>query len=311
MGGNCTHLRNPDAHASWDRRHLDDPGSIDRMTRSIDDIRRVGIVGTGAMGGPLAHRLHAQGFDVTAYVRRPEARQEFDDAGIATVDSLTALGTDRDVVIIYVYTDDQVSELAIDAGLVAAMQPGSTLIIKTTGSPATAQTVASHAAKYGIAVVDAPASGGPPQITEGTLSVFVGGEPADVERIRPLLDSYAAQVTHIGPLGAGQSIKLINNLLFGAHVELAVEACRLAETAGIDPLTFARALKTCSGQSFAVDTVAAMGSVERLVTGAGPYVAKDVAVARQVAEQIAMPLGTFEPVLTTLQQRLERVLPGH
>ncbi|HQV58246.1 MAG TPA: NAD(P)-dependent oxidoreductase [Ilumatobacteraceae bacterium] len=267
-------------------------------------VRRIGIVGTGAMGGPLARRLRAQGFDVAAFARRPEACAALNSDGIATVESLGALGTDRDAVIIYVYTDDQVRQLALDDGLIEAMDRGSTLIIKTTGSPATASDLAAHGAAHGVAVVDAPASGSPQQITDGTLSVFCGGERTDVERIQPVFQAYAAQVSHIGPVGAGQMIKLINNLLFGAHVELAVEACRLAATAGIDPLDFARTLKHCSGQSYALDIVALMGSVERLVDGAGPYIAKDVAMARRVAEQIGMPIGSFDAILTPLQHRL-------
>ena len=262
--------------------------------------QRVGIVGTGAMGRPVVDRLLAAGYDVAAYVRRPEPRAELSAAGVAVVDDVRALGADRDVVILYVYTDQQVRELALADGLVDAMAPGSLLVIHTTGSPDTARAIAEHAAVKGVAVVDAPGSGGPAQVAAGTLVLFVGGADSDVARCRTLVASYAAEAVHFGPVGAGQKVKLINNLLFGAHIQLALDAARLSAHFGIEVGQLATTLHNCSGASAALDLVAAMGSAEALLSAAGPFVYKDVLVAREVAAELGASLGTIESVTTPL-----------
>ncbi|WP_280138746.1 NAD-binding protein [Trujillonella endophytica] len=107
---------------------------------------------------------------------------------------------------------------------------------------------------------------------------------------------------HVGPLGSGQRVKLLNNLLFGAHVQLAVEAARVAESFGLDVAQVARTLHTCSGQSYALDLVAASGSAAALVQGAGPYIRKDVLVARQVAADLGVSLGTMDAATRPLTE---------
>jgi 3-hydroxyisobutyrate dehydrogenase-like beta-hydroxyacid dehydrogenase len=180
---------------------------------------RVGIVGTGEMGRPLVDRLLGAGHHVAAFARRSEARDDLASAGVEVVDDVTALAADRDVVLLYVYADEQVRSVALDDGLVGAMSPGSVLVIHTTGSPGTAQSIAAAANARGVGVVDAPGSGGPAQVADGSLNLFVGGDAAEVERCRLLFSAYTSQVTHFGALGSGQVVKLLNNLLFGAHVE--------------------------------------------------------------------------------------------
>jgi len=145
-------------------------------------------------------------------------------------------------------------------------------------------------------VVDAPGSGGPLQAAAGTLTLFAGGTADHVQRCRPVFAAYASTAVHFGPLGAGQKVKLLNNLLFGAHLQLALEATRVAEAFGIDVALMARTLGDCSGGSYAVDLVAAMGSAEALVRAAAPFVRKDVQVARQVAAELGAPLGHFDAV---------------
>jgi 3-hydroxyisobutyrate dehydrogenase-like beta-hydroxyacid dehydrogenase len=263
----------------------------------------VGIVGTGEMGRPLVDRLLAAGHAVAAYARRPQVRDDLAAAGVEVVDSVPAVAANREVVLLYVYADEQVRRVALDDGLVDAMAPGSLLVIHTTGSPATARAIAASANARGVGVVDAPGSGGPAQVADGTLNLFVGGDPADVERGRRLFAAYTSKVTHFGTLGSGQIVKLLNNLLFGAQVELAVEAARLAGSFGIDAAELAQVLHTCSGQSFSLDLIASMGSAENLVGAAGEYIYKDVLVAREVAASIDAPLGTFDAVTAPLLER--------
>ena len=266
---------------------------------------RVGIVGTGAMGRPLVDRLVAVGFDVTAYARRHEARAELDAAGVACVDAVGELGVARDVVIVYVYADEQVREVAFDDGLADAMEPGSVLLVLTTGSPRTVESIDARVRDRNVGVVDAPGSGGPAQVRDGTLTVFVGGADEHVARCHPVLDAYPAHVVHFGALGAGQRVKLLNNLLFGANVELAVEAARVSQEFGIDPVLLMRTLHTCSGANYALDLVAAMGSADALLTTVGHFVAKDVEVAREVAGELGVDLGTIAAVTMPLLGRTQ------
>jgi len=252
--------------------------------------RRVGIVGTGAMGRPVVARLVAAGHHVAAYARRGEARDELAAGGIEVVASLADLGRDRDVVVIYVYSDEEARQVALDDGLVDALAPGAVVVIHTTGSPRTAEAIAAR----GVAVVDAPGSGGPAQVAAGTLTLFVGGDVEHVERCRPVFAAYAANVVHFGPLGSGQKVKLVNNLLFAAHLQLALEAARIAEVFDIDVHELTKTLHACSGASYAIDLVAAMGSADALVQAAGPFVRKDVLVARAVAAELGAPLGTMD-----------------
>ena len=272
------------------------------MTGSL----RVGMVGTGEMGRPLVDRLLAAGHSVAAFARRPAARSDLEGAGVEVVSDVCELGPGRDVLVVYVYTDEQVREVVLGSGVVDGMAAGSTVLVHTTGSPRTAEAIADRASRRGVHVVDAPGSGGPHQVAAGTLTLFAGGDEAVVEGLRPFLAGYASQVVHFGPVGSGQKVKLLNNLLFGAHVQVALEAARLAELLGVDPAQLARTLHTCSGGSYALDLVAAMGSADQLVAGAGRFIHKDVVVARALAAQLGAPLGSLDDVTGPL---LERISP--
>ena len=141
---------------------------------------RVGFIGTGRMGAPMVRRLVDAGHEV----RRagPHAREGLavSDLGALPVTDLAAVAEGADAVIVCVFTDDQVREVCLEDGLVAAMSPGAVLVVHTTGSPRTAETIAAR----GVDVVDAPVSGGPHDIAAGRVTLFVGGEDDAVKRVR-------------------------------------------------------------------------------------------------------------------------------
>lgn len=257
---------------------------------------RVGIVGTGEMGRPLVDRLLAAGLEVTAFVRRPEVRDDLAAAGAIVVDDLGSMAADRDVVIVYVYTDAQVRDLVLDGGILDAMRPGSTLVIHTTSSPETAIAIAERASTAGISVLDAPGTGGPAQVADGTLTLFVGADADDFADLQPLLAHYSTRVVHFGPVGSGQRMKLLNNLLFGAHVQFAIEVGRLSAAMDLDEALVLSTMHGASGGSAAIDMAAAMGSVGQLLALAGRFVHKDVEVARSLADDLGIELGTLGPV---------------
>ena len=189
---------------------------LEEVGKAIDDARdangpariivvpwmmRVGIIGTGAMGRPLVDRLQSAQFDVVAFARRQEVRAELVGAGVPCVDDVSLLARDRDVVIIYLYNDEQVRDMVLDSPLAEAMEPGSVVVVHTTASPGTIEAIDAALGPRGVGVVDAPGSGGPAQVGSGDLTLFVGGRPEIVDRCAPLFAAYASQVVRFGGPG--------------------------------------------------------------------------------------------------------------
>jgi 3-hydroxyisobutyrate dehydrogenase-like beta-hydroxyacid dehydrogenase len=261
---------------------------------------RVGIIGVGEMGRPLVDRLLLAGQPIAALVRRPGLRDELAAAGVEMVDSVEMLARGRDIVLLFLFKDEQVRELALETGLIEAMEPGAILVIHTTGSPRTAEAIANRGGARGIKVVDAPVSGGPAKLVAGTITLLVGGEVEDVARCRPLFAAYAGPVLHAGPLGKGQQTKLINNIMFGAHIQLAIEAARVGRAFGLDAGTLASMLGSCSGNSAALEMVGLSGSPESLMTKAGKFIHKDILVATEVARELGVDLALLSTVTAPL-----------
>jgi 3-hydroxyisobutyrate dehydrogenase-like beta-hydroxyacid dehydrogenase len=245
----------------------------------------VGMVGLGEMGMPMLERLRAAGHDVSFRARRPEVIARAESLGARPAEDFA----DRDCVIICVYSDDQVREAG--PGIIARMRPGATLVNHTTGSPATVELLARAASPRGVRVLDAALSGGPADVRAGALTLLVGGDEAVLEDARPALASYAGPILHVGALGDGQRVKLVNNALFAAHVGLAAEAERVASDLGVDPVKALAAIRHCSGDSRALGTAIAVGSAAKMTELAGRFIRKDVAVVQQVARELGVELG--------------------
>jgi len=270
---------------------------------------RVGIVGVGAMGRPVVDRLLAAGHDVAAYVRRPDQQVVLREIGVEIVPSLAALGAGRDFVIIYVYTDEQARSVALDEALLGGMDAGTMLVVHTTGSPRTVQAVAERCAGRGLRVVDAAGSGGPARVAQGKVLMMVGGTADDFAQVSPLLEAYADPVVHAGPLGAGQYMKLINNALFGANMQLGVEACRVGREFGLDVMQMAKCLGAHgSGGSAVLEMIAEFGSPEQMLERGGPYAQKDILVAQKLADDLGVDLGTIREVNAPLLATLEELI---
>ncbi len=195
---------------------------------------RIGFVGAGRMGRPMVARLVAAGHDVRVLGRSDEKCSAVAELGAEPVDEIAAVGAAADVVMICVFTDEQVREICLTDGLTAAMPSGSAVVLHTTGSPHTVETIAGRAARHEVDVVDAPVSGGPHNAAAGELTLFVGGTDHTVARVRPVLSCYGDPILHVGPLGAGQKVKLVNNALFAAHLGLLADSVELAARLGVE-----------------------------------------------------------------------------
>ena len=261
---------------------------------------KIGLIGPGRMGRPIADRLAAVGHDVTILARRAEVRENAASTGLSCTDIVAATVDDADVVFVVVYSDDQVRTVCLGPhGAIAAMKPGATLVQHTTSDPATAQLLASAAADRGIEVLDAALSGGPHDIAAGTLTLWVGGDEGLLDALRPVLESYASPIIFVGPLGNGQRVKLVNNALFVAHVGLAIDAVRLADSLGIDESTILTAVQHGSGASRGLGVVSSGGSVDAVAGRIGALMHKDVTVVREVAERAGVDLGIIGTVLSS------------
>ena len=246
----------------------------------------------------MVARLVEAGHHVSVVGRSDEKRVAITQLGAEPVENMAAVSAHADVVVICVFTDEQVRQVCLDDGLVAGMPAGSALVLHTTGSPRTVESIAIRAAPLDVEVVDAPVSGGPHHAASGTLTLFVGGADDTVARVRPVLGCYGDPVLHVGPVGAGQKVKLVNNALFAAHIGLLAGSVELAAQLGVSESALLTALPHGSAASRVLDIVAAAGgSVSSFIDTAGEFVGKDVAVIRGVAAELGSDLGVLNDVI--------------
>lgn len=258
---------------------------------------RIGFVGAGRMGLPMVRRLVKAGHDVRVSARSEDRRRVLAESGARVRDAVAAVGAGVDAVVICVFDDAQVREVCLDSGLLTTMTAGSTLILHTTGSPATAESIAEYAAAHGVSVVDAPVSGGPHDIAAGRLTIFLGGADEVIERIQPLLNCYGNPILPVGPIGSGQRVKLINNALFAAQLRLLGESVRLASQLGLTEAALLSALPHGSAASRALSGVVARGSVEAFTRAAAEFLGKDIVAVRAVATELDADLGLLDVVI--------------
>ncbi|GAA5052080.1 NAD(P)-dependent oxidoreductase [Nocardia callitridis] len=206
---------------------------------------------------------------------------------------MAEVGVDADLVIVCVFTDEQVRAVCLDGELLARMPAGSTLVVHTTASPATAEAVATRAAVRGIGVLDAAISGGPHDIAAGQLTLYVGGDKDTFDRTRPALAAYGDPILHVGAIGAGLRTKLVNNALFAAQLGLLADAVALAAHLGITEHALLEALSHGSSGGRVIDRVAARGSLTEFTTAVGGFLDKDVAVVERTAAELGGDLGAL------------------
>lgn len=267
-------------------------------------IGRIGVIGVGAMGRPLVKRLKSRGFDVAAYVRRDETKVELDAMGVTLEPSVTALAKGRDFIVIYVYTDEQARKVVLEDGLIEAMEPGAMLIIHTTASPRTVQDIGARGEQTGVRVVDAGGSWGPDCVALGTMTLMVGGTAEDVARCMPVFETYAYPIHHMGPLGAGMEMKLINNAVLGAHLRVASEVLRIGRDLGLDTYRLLRGLTYCTGGSTAMQVMGNAVTEEQFWEYIGRFLYKDISVVNALADQLGIDLGLIGEINKPLMERL-------
>ena len=195
----------------------------------------IAFVGLGVMGAPMAANLVEAGHDVVGFNRTREAVDQLVEAGGRGADTLADAVSEADVVITMVPDSPDVEDVAFgEDGIYANAKPGSLHVDCSSISPEVAVRLAEVGAEHDIRVVDAPVSGGESGAVDAELSIMVGGEPADVEEARPILEKVGKTVVHVGPNGSGQTVKAANQLIVAGIIELVAEAIVFLEASGVD-----------------------------------------------------------------------------
>ncbi len=252
----------------------------------------VGFIGLGSQGGPMARRIIEAGYPTTLWARKPATLEPFADTPATLAASPAELAAASDLVCLCVVGDADIEEITQgERGLLAAMKPGGVIAIHSTVHPNTCRELANEARTHSVSVIDAPVSGGGPAAAEGRLLLMAGGDADVVQRCRPVFETFADPVIHLGELGSGQTTKLLNNLLFTANLGTAAAALSLAGALGVDPDRLADVISRSSGHSFALNALGGIGGLDRLADVAGGLLQKDVRLVVDLAHRAGASAG--------------------
>ena len=241
----------------------------------------VGVVGLGAMGLPIAGHLARAGVPVVVADLDEAAIGSCVAQGMTAATGLAELASASDVVLVVVPSDDDVRAVCDgDAGLLAGCRPGTVVLLCSSVRPDTCEAVTAMAPD-GVAVLDAALTGGVRGAETGRINLLVGGDPAALDRVRPALASWTSSVHHLGPLGAGQVGKTVNNLIHWAQIAAIVESLELGRRYGLDVPTLRKAL---------LDGPTASRTLAELEQMRFTWHAKDLANAEVMADAVGLPL---------------------
>jgi 3-hydroxyisobutyrate dehydrogenase len=274
---------------------------------------RIGFVGLGNMGGPMARNLAAAGHEVKVFDLVPELAAAV--TGGQPQLSAADCASDVDIFVSMLPAGRHVAALYLgDDGIIARAAPGTLLIDCSTIDPGTARGVADAARQRGLELLDAPVSGGTAGAEAGTLTFIVGGSPEGLERARPLFEIMGRTVFHAGGSGAGQIAKICNNMLLAVLMAGTAEALALGVNNGLDPATLSEIMKQSSGGNWALNVYNPYPGVMDGVPASRGYqggflvdlMNKDLGLAMETAEAAgsSVPMGALAKNLYRLHQRV-------
>ena len=267
----------------------------------------VGCAGAGILGSAIARRLLSSGFRVGVWNRDAAKSEPLVALGAERADSPADLARERDVVLTCVTDGNAVEAIVFGTdGVGAGGSPGKLLIdMSTSDAGKTREMAARLAEACGMGWLDAPISGGAPAALEGRMAVMVGGSEADFERARPVWDALAGRCTHMGPSGAGQTTKMVNQVLVSCTFAVLAEACALAEHAGVDAARVPAALEGGRADSRLLqEFMPKMATSEFSVEGTIAIMMKDLAMIRALADTLGLTL----PVTASVTDRYRAMI---
>ena len=255
-------------------------------------MERIGFIGLGIMGTPMAANLVAAGYPLTVHSLNREAVDELAALGASTAATARDVAASSDIVITMLPDSPEVEAVVLGPdGVAAGIAEGALYVDMSSISPAVSRAIAATLAELGVEAVDAPVSGGEPAARSGELSIMVGGSEAAVERAQPIFDVLGKATTHIGPPGAGQVTKAANQVVVALTIQAVAEALVLARKAGADPARVRAALLGGFAQSRILDLHG-----QRMLDGSYDpgfklrLHRKDLAIALQLGREEQVPL---------------------
>jgi 3-hydroxyisobutyrate dehydrogenase-like beta-hydroxyacid dehydrogenase len=262
---------------------------------------RVGFVGLGNMGGPMAGHVVAAGHDVTVYDTQHDRIESLVEAGARGASSPADAAREAELVSVVVLDDAQVLDVTLGTGAVIdALEPGAVIAIHSTVTRDCLRTVEAVASARGVRVLDAGISGGVPGATAGTLLVIAGGPDATLDAARPGIQPWSSEIVHVGPFGSGMAAKVARNYIQYASWGAVHEGQALAQAAGVDLATFAHIVRstnairatelTLDRPDATIRPVDELGDSGRALAAAAALGLKDLAVAEALADELGVPL---------------------
>jgi len=214
------------------------------------EIRTVGVVGLGNMGLGMAATLVRAGFAVLGTDTNPTRRAPAEASGIRFQDSLTEVLTGADALVFSLpYARDVEAVVTAPGGLLQRRDRKVVVIDTSTSDPGTSRRLAARLAEAGHGLLDAPVSGGPSGAAAGTMTMMIGGSEEDLALAEPVVSAMSGTAIHVGPSGAGNIAKLVNNMLVAAHLITTGEAMRLSEAAGLPAEAVLKVVNAATGRS--------------------------------------------------------------
>lgn len=252
----------------------------------------VGYVGLGSMGGAIVKRMLVNKQPLRVFDLDPKKVSEMAEAGGQPAQSLSSLAEQSDFICLCLPTSDNVrSAIFGEDGLAKGAKPGTIIADMTTGDPLQTKAMAAELAKQGVTLVDAPVSGGPAGATAGTLAIMVGAPVEVFEKIKPVFEKVGPNVFRLGDVGAGQTMKLVNNLMLAGARAITYEAMALAAKNGLDPKLATDVLNKSSGRNSVTER-----NLGDTIDGKFPasfalgLMTKDVRLANQLGRDTGVPM---------------------
>jgi L-threonate 2-dehydrogenase len=248
----------------------------------------VAFIGLGAMGAGMARCLSRAGFSVRGY----DVREGLIPEGVQACRSSAEAAEGADAAVVIVLTADQAADVVLGSdGLAQALPRGAPIVCSATMSPPRACLLAQEAEKLGLRWLDAPVSGGTERAAAGTLTTMVGAEPSALEQARPVLDAFSRDVFHLGPVGAGSTAKMVNQVLVYNNLAAAAEAMTLCRKLGADPQAVYDVIRTAMGTSAIFESRVPHLIDGSYASGGSMRIAlKDLGIVEETARALSMPM---------------------
>jgi 3-hydroxyisobutyrate dehydrogenase-like beta-hydroxyacid dehydrogenase len=269
------------------------------MNQTDNAVQRTGMIGLGAMGLQMARHMAAKGFDVIGHDIDAEAVRRAQALGLRTADA-AEVARHAEVAVVMVATDAQVR--AVVGALIDRLASGAVICIASSVAPETCRELGTQASARGIGVLDTPMVLGQEAANNGTATIYAGGEEQWFDRAQPVLAAFGAKVLHLGPAGAGQIAKTINNMLLWAAMAANFEALTLAKALGADVPRLTEALMHGSGANW---------SLSRWGKSTGKWAEKDMDVALELAQAAKVPTplaGLVDQLMKGINQERMKAL---